>query len=355
MKISKIKSLLKLAEVKDCGWWLALQKGINELLHLRLKIPHINEAAPIPSGEYAKGKASVIICTYNRDSLVIDAALALLNQSVDTDLYEIIIVDNNPKGSTLKKEIERIWRESGAYMGYVKEKRLGISYARNNGAKHAKGEYLIFLDDDTIADRYLIGAMLNAFRRRGDAGIIGGQIELSLPDPIPWLYSKSRENIWSGYTTDKKSFYTVKEQYELPYGACLGIRHSVFDALGGFPEDYGRRGGDFGGGEDTALCLRAVRQNISVGIEPKAKVIHQLKKDRFTAEYMKKTIAAGIDTTKKLSDDGYIRTKWTHKYISNRIKIADREIIHLKKYGAEYGRIFKKECEKAAFEEALEC
>ncbi len=355
MRSQKLNALLKLAEVKDCGLLLCLKKGLNELLHLRLKAPRISDVEPIPGGDYKEGKISVIICTYNRNALAVDTAKSILSQSASYDDYEIIVVDNNPGKSSVKKEIEKLWHKSGAYMGYVREKRSGVSYARNTGAKHASGEYLLFLDDDTVADRYLLSAMINAFKRKKSAGIIGGIIEIALPTPTPKLYNKDWENIWSGYTAAKKTFYTVKSQYELPYGACLGVRHSVFDALGGFPSDYGRCGDDFAGGEDTAFCLRGIKQGVLIGIEPKAQVMHNIDTERFSPENIQRTVSAGIATTIKLSKDGYIRTNWTHKYIRTRIKIAEREIKRLKKTGAEEARIFKKECERAALAEGLEC
>ena len=56
-----------------------------------------------------------------------------------------------------------------------------MSRARNTGAENARGEYLLYIDDDAVCDFNCLAYMLEAFRKHPDAAIIGGVIELNSP------------------------------------------------------------------------------------------------------------------------------------------------------------------------------
>jgi glycosyltransferase involved in cell wall biosynthesis len=94
-------------------------------------------------------KASIIIPTYKRSEFLIRAINSVYAQ--DFKDYELIVVDDNGEGSDfqLQNSIdleEFIKHPNFVYVAYSKTK--GACFARNEGAKIAKGEYLFFLDDD---------------------------------------------------------------------------------------------------------------------------------------------------------------------------------------------------------------
>ncbi len=93
--------------------------------------------------------ASIIIPTYKRSEFLIRAINSAYAQ--DFKDYELIVVDDNGEGSEfqLQNSIdleEYIKQPNFVYVTYPKNK--GACFARNEGAKIAKGEYLFFLDDD---------------------------------------------------------------------------------------------------------------------------------------------------------------------------------------------------------------
>jgi glycosyltransferase involved in cell wall biosynthesis len=95
--------------------------------------------------------ASVIITTYRRTEVLLNAVNSVLRQ--DYDSVEIIIVDDNGRGTKFQKEVENslfdlIIANSIQYL--ILEKNTGACNARNVGAQRAKGNYLFFLDDDDI-------------------------------------------------------------------------------------------------------------------------------------------------------------------------------------------------------------
>ena len=94
---------------------------------------------------------SIIICSYNRASYISDALTSLYCQSAGLNEFEVIIVDNNSTDNT--KEVYAIWRQTNTngQFTFISETKQGASFARNNGAAIAKGEWVCFMDDDAVA------------------------------------------------------------------------------------------------------------------------------------------------------------------------------------------------------------
>ena len=336
MKDSKPNiSLTNLAEVQSSGVLLSLRKGINELFNKKSRKSQFS-AASLKAVEYSK-TISVIICTANRGRLAENAVDSILNQRFDGSKYEILVVNNSPDPLPYKFKSDRVI--------IVDEPNLGLSIARNRGASAAKGEYLLYIDDDAVANENLLSSIFSAFENQR-AAIIGGQIFLALPEPVPDVFLEGKESLWSAYTVPYSSFREIREQYEFPYGACFGIRHSVLDTLGGFPENYGRTGNNYAGGEETALCFAAKNMGFKLGIEPNASVIHKVLPDRFTKEHIRRTIREGIITTYRLCLDGYSTSGWTPQYVDERLRIIKKELLRMNGLPA-----FYKRCEYDAFSE----
>lgn len=345
---NKLRSLLALADFPNAGLWLSLQKGWNELCHKRWRKPRL-PAAPVETGYIPR--VSVIICTCGRETLALRAVESVLAQTMEAGRYEVIVVENTAEPSTLREKLEALWQRTGSLVGYVREESPGISFARNAGARAARGEYLLYIDDDAAADCYLVKSMQQAFESHPEAGVIGGQIILDAPEC--GLVTDATKGYWSGYTVPYRAYRTVTEQYEFPYGACFGVRHSVLDAAGGFPETFGRTGDGFDGGEDTALCFMVQAMGCQIGIQPRARVTHHVEASRFTGEHIRQTIAAGLRTTWRLSRLGFTSARWTDKYIKIRIKIADRELKRLAGRGADQLTLCCKQWEREALQSLL--
>ena len=339
MKNQKSNITLKnLSDIENGGFYLALKKGLNELFNKKSARSEIISKNHI-SGGY-NDMLSVIICTSKRFEQASNAVNSILNQDFDNSKLEVILVNNSQSPFPKKPFSDKIT--------IVDEPTLGLSRARNSGARAARGEYLLYIDDDAEALESLLTVIYSAFKEHQKTAIIGGQILLSIPSPPPAVFMSGKEAVWSGYTVPYKIFKSVREQYEFPFGACFAIRHSALDVLGGFPENYGRCGNNFAGGEETALCFKARKYGYKIGIEPNAKVVHCISEDRFTKEHVRRTLYEGIVTTYRLCRDGYTPYKWTQPYIKERINILNTEITRLKKQNNALA-VFYKECELDAF------
>lgn len=334
--------LSNISEINYSGLLSAVRKGINELRHLCNR-SDANSVTPKPCNNSYENILSVIICTYDRISSAAEAAKSVMAPLPQVP-FELIVVNNSAR------DFPTALLPDGARL--INDSQLGLSHARNTGAKHARGEYLLYIDDDAYAMPSLADTMYNTFTEHPDFAIIGGQIFLNLPEPVPEIFLPGRESLWSAYTVPYKKFQKIRNDFELPYGACFGIRHSTLDALGGFPENFGRCGNNFAGGEETALCLLAKNSGMKIGIEPRAAVRHMVDQSRFSAEHVRRTIYEGTVTYYRLCRDGYTGQIWTASYIKERLKIADTEVGRLKRRG-QITAAYYKECEIAALEAVL--
>ena len=95
-----------------------------------------------PYGTNVRPKLSVIIPTYNRRELVLNAIGSVLAQTLAVD--EIIVVDDGSEDGTA----DALQRHFGSRVIYVRQDNAGVAAARNRGLSIATGEYLSLLDSD---------------------------------------------------------------------------------------------------------------------------------------------------------------------------------------------------------------
>lgn len=91
-----------------------------------------------------EGTVSVVIPTYNRQDLIMEAIQSVLGQVYGD--FELIVVDNASSDNTL----DRLQEIKDPRVKVFIEPRRGASFARNTGIKHARGQFLAFLDSDDL-------------------------------------------------------------------------------------------------------------------------------------------------------------------------------------------------------------
>src|SRR3990170_3383610 len=103
---------------------------------------------------------SAIVCTHNRAPYLFKALRSLDNQTLDSALYEVIVVDNASKDNT--KEVFREFSGKTNWR-YIYEPDIGLSRARNTGWRNAHGAYIAYLDDDAVACPEWLENIINVF------------------------------------------------------------------------------------------------------------------------------------------------------------------------------------------------
>src|SRR5438067_2246813 len=128
---------------------------------------------------------TVAICTFNRAESLRRTLESLGAMQVPDDIdWEVLVVNNKSTDHTdavIADFAERlpIRREY--------EERPGQSNARNRAIGTAKGDYIIWTDDDVVVDRGWLAAYADAFRSRPEAAVFGGPIRPRYETPaVKW-------------------------------------------------------------------------------------------------------------------------------------------------------------------------
>jgi glycosyltransferase involved in cell wall biosynthesis len=182
-------------------------------------------------------KFTVIIPSYNRAKYILEAIASVRNQFFNKT--ELIIVDDGSSDETQEILQSKIQNKE---IRYLYQNNSGPSVARNNGARHAHGEYLIFLDSDDLLLKSRINELFYLLKK-----------EKKKPDLVysPWITVDTSRNI---LRTPEKKFSSIELIPSLLVrglahpGACA-FRKDTFWSLGGFNEEII-------GVEDWEICQR---------------------------------------------------------------------------------------------------
>ncbi|MEZ4986619.1 MAG: glycosyltransferase family 2 protein [Saprospiraceae bacterium] len=126
-------------------------------------------------------KLTIAICTYNRAELLKHALAALTRQTVSSDVFELLVIDNNSPDQT--QACAQSFAENFTHFRVILETNQGLSYARNRAMHEASTDWILYLDDDAKAKEDLVEKTLDVIQK-SDYQIFGGVF-------YPWyLYGK---------------------------------------------------------------------------------------------------------------------------------------------------------------------
>ena len=235
--------------------------------------------------EEKKYQVSLIICTYTRADSLRDTLTSLLLLDLKDINFELIVVDNNSKDNTIDvvKDFSKL---AGFSVKYHFEKRQGLSYARNAGIEQSSGDYLFFTDDDVIPEPDWVRKTLDGFSKF-DCVACGGYIA-----PI-WLGEKKPEwlnEMFYGFVAIKTDLEGPKQldiKSELPFGANMAFKRTVFEQYGAFDVNRGRSGTNLASGEDGELFQRLLSSGEKVYYFPDSRVSHKVETFRQKKNYFR--------------------------------------------------------------------
>lgn len=218
-------------------------------------------------------EVSVIVPTCNRLEQMERCLRALFRQSTARK-FEIIVVDNAPQTGRTRELIERFPETR-----LMVESRPGPSFARNAGVRAARGEIVVFADDDTEAEPDWLDHLLRPFERPQVAAVTG--------NTLPRKVETEAERIFEAYGgfsrgSSAREFapsWLQSHWWWLPLWQVGGLgnaafRASVFrdPAVGLLDECLG--GSPIGSWEDLYFFYRLLRGGHLIVYEPRAAVWH---------------------------------------------------------------------------------
>ncbi len=283
----------------------------------------LEERIEAPQG-YSK-KLSVVLCTHKLSDVLDDCIEALCNQTVSSEDYEIIFVNNDFKNARIKEFVqEKVKKYPDIKINYITAPIKGLSYARNCGMWAADGGIILYIDDDAVAKENLIEETIKGFEKNKDFGVVGGNVKLIIPENAKDIVTDKTIGLWSNLEIEGENVREARDYGEFPYGANFAVRTQCLKQIGGFRCTYGRIGNNFGGGEETLVCFMMAETLKKVGLNPNSIVEHRVSADRFTKEHIEKTAYAGIITQYHLRRDLYAPADWNDINIQERSQKAEK-------------------------------
>jgi glycosyltransferase involved in cell wall biosynthesis len=229
---------------------------------------------------------TVAICTFNRAESLRRCLNSLAAMRVPSGLaWELIIVNNNSTDHT--DDVVEEYRDRLPLRREF-EPRHGLSNARNRAIDTAKGEYIVWTDDDVVVDSDWLTAYVEAFRRWPDAAVYGGRIKPRYEPPVARWIEECESLVDSAFAIrdfgNEVQPLSVAEG-RIPFGANFAVRlaeQRVFrydPELGLAPNR--RRGGD-----EIDVVSRLLMSGAKGYWLPEAKVEHCIGRERQTILYI---------------------------------------------------------------------
>jgi len=225
---------------------------------------------------------TVALCTHNHADRLARTLADLARIQPPSAPWELLIIDNASSDGTPALLASRTWPESWQ-VRIVREDKLGLSNARNRAIAEARGEYLIFMDDDETPDQ----DWLRAYERlidRESPDAFGGRIKVMFEDERPaWLTNELLGFLGEldhgekvAQLTDRATFF---------HGGNFGFRRRVCSAVGGFDAMLGRKGADNTGGEEVDFYRRLIDAGLKVWWTPEAVIHHRIQAVKLSRRY----------------------------------------------------------------------
>jgi GT2 family glycosyltransferase len=220
---------------------------------------------------------SIIIVNYNTKELL-QGCIRSIFLNTKKVIYEIIVVDNN----SIDDSQHMVKKTFPDVLLLCNKENVGFSSANNMAYEHSKGEYLLFLNSDTLILDGAIEKMINYLKTHPQVGIVGPKILDYQHQPCSsfqrfldvkklFLGSKYLKHVLDveKYRMSYPSYdFTSIQDVEWVSGACLAVRRDVFEEVGFWDEKY------FLYYEDMDLCYQVFKSGYRVVYYPEAAITH---------------------------------------------------------------------------------
>ncbi|MBQ3635853.1 MAG: glycosyltransferase [Bacteroidales bacterium] len=222
-------------------------------------------------------QTSIVIPVYNRPEELRELLDSLTLQH-DIDKTEVVVVEDGSM-KTSEEVVSQFERQLN--IRYIRQENTGPAVARNNGAKAAKGEFLYFFDSDCILPAGFMEAIEPAMNIE-DADCIG-TADHSHPyfTPIQKAISYSMTSVFT--TGGIRGGSSAKMDSFFPRSYSMGVRRSVFEAVGGFA--------NMRYGEDVDLSMRIKEAGYKLWLVRETYVYHK-RRTNFKS-FFKQTFCSG--------------------------------------------------------------
>lgn len=255
-----------------------------------------------------KKTLSIIILNYNTKKLTQDCVDSILKNTTKRLDYEIILVDNNSFDGS-KKLIKKLARNNNRIKAVFNTKNKGFAAGNNSAKKKASGEYILFLNSDTLINKNTLEKTVSYMKKNKAVGaltcktlLLNGKLDKDTRRsfPTPWvalthftgldrLFPKSKlfAKYWYGYIGED-----ILHEVDVLQGAFFLTKRTILDKVGWFDESY------FLDGEDIDLSWKIKKLDKKIVYYPKVSITHIKKASKSKSKKLK-NVMAGADSMEK--------------------------------------------------------
>lgn len=247
---------------------------------------------------------SLIVCTYNNARQLETALASIAAQEVpDGSTFDVVVVDNNCTDDTAAV-VDAFARANPALaVRRIRERRQGLTPARQCGVVHTAAEWIAFVDDDCVLEPDWVAQVLAFTRQNPRCGAIGGRVVLDyLSPPNPYLEDY-------GWLMGRQDFGEVATVVPYLVGAGLILRREALDQSGWTekPLLQDRIAKRLVSGGDMEIGLRIAAKNWQLCYLPTCRLYHRIPERRMKSPYLRR-LAFGLGASevmvKALTWDG---------------------------------------------------
>lgn len=299
--------------------------------------------------------ATIAICTLNHAESLRRTLESLAAMRVPDDLaWEVVVVNN---GSTDHTE-----DVIAAFAGRLPlrrevEPQRGLSRARNRAVDAARGQYMLWTDDDVVVDPGWLAAYVTAFRRHPDVAVFGGPVSPRYESPVPrWILENDTllRGVFAHWDIGKEEqpLWDAQKVYYIPCGPNFALRTAEQRRFR-YNLQLGMAPGQRRRGEELDVLERVRKSGAAGRWVPEARVEHCARRDMQTIRYICSYYRSSGETDAFLWGDAARSTwfgaprwlwrqflgSWLLFHLLRGIAPANVWIRHLRAYNSAWGAI----------------
>jgi GT2 family glycosyltransferase len=213
---------------------------------------------------------SIIIVNWNGRDVLAECLDSIFRQAYKQ--VEVIVVDNHSTDDSLE-----LLKKYKHVLVVRNDKNEGFARGNNVGVEHAKGTYVLLLNNDAVLEEQTLSTLVDVMEKDSHVGAVQPKLYFA---EGPYYKKNQINSVGSMFTSTgflyhpgfaKADIGTFEKRRKVfsAYGACLLIRKSVIDLLGLFDEDY------FAYFEETDFCLRVWLAGYTIYYIPEAVAYHK--------------------------------------------------------------------------------
>ncbi|WP_235161364.1 glycosyltransferase family 2 protein [Dyadobacter sp. CY351] len=214
---------------------------------------------------------SIVTVNFNQPKITEDLLRSLEEVNTYPNL-EIVVVDNGSKPDPVPGWVERY-----PHIKFIRsEKNTGFAGGNNIGLKHATGEYLFLINNDTEVTAELIGTLVATMDANPKIGMISPKIHyydqpgmLQYTGYTPMNYYTARNACIGQFEQDKGQYDSLSGITGYAHGAAMMIRREALEKAGGMAENY------FLYYEELDWCERIRNAGYEIHVDLSALIYHK--------------------------------------------------------------------------------